>query len=90
MSEQIGKAVRRVMVGKYAEEMRNRAKEFKEMAKKAVEEDRIFSITFSKAQREKMASPVENQPRDAELRGNVGGPREKHAGNEAIGSGLLD
>ncbi|KAI8532769.1 hypothetical protein RHMOL_Rhmol11G0239900 [Rhododendron molle] len=38
MSEQIGKAVRRVMVGKYAEDMRNRAKEFKEMAKKAVEE----------------------------------------------------
>ncbi|KAI8532773.1 hypothetical protein RHMOL_Rhmol11G0240300 [Rhododendron molle] len=36
--EQIGKAVRRVMVGKEAEEMRNRAKEFKEMAKKAVEE----------------------------------------------------
>ncbi|KAI8532774.1 hypothetical protein RHMOL_Rhmol11G0240400 [Rhododendron molle] len=38
MSEQIGKAVRRVMMGKNAEEMRNRAKEFKEMAKKAVEE----------------------------------------------------
>ncbi|KAF7127200.1 hypothetical protein RHSIM_Rhsim11G0162900 [Rhododendron simsii] len=38
MREQIGKAVRRVMVGKDAEEMRNRVKEFKEMAKKAVEE----------------------------------------------------
>ncbi|KAF7127097.1 hypothetical protein RHSIM_Rhsim11G0162400 [Rhododendron simsii] len=36
--EQIGKAVRRVMVGKDVEEMRNRVKEFKEMAKKAVEE----------------------------------------------------
>ncbi|KAF7126517.1 hypothetical protein RHSIM_Rhsim11G0163400 [Rhododendron simsii] len=36
--EQIGKAVRCVMVGKEAEEMRNRAKEFKEMAKKAVED----------------------------------------------------
>ncbi|KAI8532775.1 hypothetical protein RHMOL_Rhmol11G0240500 [Rhododendron molle] len=38
MREQIGKAVRRVMVGKDAEEMRNRAKEFKEVTKKAVEE----------------------------------------------------
>ncbi|XP_058191243.1 scopoletin glucosyltransferase-like [Rhododendron vialii] len=38
MREQIGKAVRRVMVGEDAEEMRNRAQEFKEMAKKAVEE----------------------------------------------------
>ncbi|KAG5526436.1 hypothetical protein RHGRI_032640 [Rhododendron griersonianum] len=38
MREQIGKAVRRVMVGKDAEEMRNRAKEFKEVAMKAVEE----------------------------------------------------
>ncbi|KAF7127988.1 hypothetical protein RHSIM_Rhsim11G0163700 [Rhododendron simsii] len=36
--EQIGKAVRCVMVGKEAEEMRNRAKEFKELAKKAIEE----------------------------------------------------
>ncbi|KAG5526439.1 hypothetical protein RHGRI_032643 [Rhododendron griersonianum] len=35
---QIGKAVRHVMVGNEAEEMMNRAKEFKEMAKKAIEE----------------------------------------------------
>ncbi|KAG5526437.1 hypothetical protein RHGRI_032641 [Rhododendron griersonianum] len=38
MREKIGKAVRRVMVGEDAEEMMNRAKEFKEMAKKTVEE----------------------------------------------------
>ncbi|KAI8532771.1 hypothetical protein RHMOL_Rhmol11G0240100 [Rhododendron molle] len=38
MSEQIGKAVQRVMVGEDAEVMMNRAKEFKKMAKKAVEE----------------------------------------------------
>ncbi|KAF7128088.1 hypothetical protein RHSIM_Rhsim11G0163600 [Rhododendron simsii] len=38
MREQIGKAVQSVMVGEDAEKMRNRAKEFKEMAKKAVEE----------------------------------------------------
>ncbi|KAI8532781.1 hypothetical protein RHMOL_Rhmol11G0241100 [Rhododendron molle] len=38
MREQIGMAVERVMVGEDAEEMMNRAKEFKEMAKKAVEE----------------------------------------------------
>ncbi|KAI8532767.1 hypothetical protein RHMOL_Rhmol11G0239700 [Rhododendron molle] len=36
--EEIGKAVRRVMVGEEAEEMRNKARGFKEMAKKAVEE----------------------------------------------------
>ncbi|KAF7127883.1 hypothetical protein RHSIM_Rhsim11G0163500 [Rhododendron simsii] len=38
MREQIGKAVQRVMVGEDAEEIRNRVKEFKKMAKKAVEE----------------------------------------------------
>ncbi|XVF41555.1 hypothetical protein PTKIN_Ptkin01aG0288900 [Pterospermum kingtungense] len=37
--EDIERAVTRVMVGEEAEEMRNRAKELKNMAKKAVEED---------------------------------------------------
>ncbi|KAH7833180.1 hypothetical protein Vadar_003825 [Vaccinium darrowii] len=36
--EEIGKAVRRVMVGEEAEEMRTKARGFKEMAKKAIEE----------------------------------------------------
>ncbi|KAH7833158.1 hypothetical protein Vadar_003571 [Vaccinium darrowii] len=36
--EEIGKAVRRVMVGEEGEEMRTKARGFKEMAKKAVEE----------------------------------------------------
>ncbi|KAI8532763.1 hypothetical protein RHMOL_Rhmol11G0239300 [Rhododendron molle] len=36
--EEIGKTVRQVMVGEEAEEMRNKARGFKEMAKKAIEE----------------------------------------------------